>query len=153
MTYSHLRDDCLYTGISSGSNARYRVWENFTFLSLLIHLIWIDSFMHFWMQWVENDSVWQVLFSNIGGSCWTCDIRTTDCTYQLNTCNYYYCYYYYYYYYYYYLGMLIFGLDINAKFLGFSLGIVWPRLWPRVYGLGLECSGLDINHKVTHYDM
>jgi len=31
MTHGHLRADCLYTGISSGSNARYRVWEAFTF--------------------------------------------------------------------------------------------------------------------------
>jgi len=29
MTYSHLWADCLYTGISSGPNARWRVWENF----------------------------------------------------------------------------------------------------------------------------
>ena len=27
----HLQADCLYTGISSGPNARYRVWEAFTF--------------------------------------------------------------------------------------------------------------------------
>jgi len=31
MTYSHLQADCLYTGISSGPNARCRVWETFTF--------------------------------------------------------------------------------------------------------------------------
>ena len=30
MTYGHLQADCLYTGISSGPNARYRVWEAFT---------------------------------------------------------------------------------------------------------------------------
>ena len=34
MTYGHLQADCLYTGISSGPNARYRVWEAFTFLPL-----------------------------------------------------------------------------------------------------------------------
>jgi len=28
MTYGHLRADCLYTGISSGPIARYRVWES-----------------------------------------------------------------------------------------------------------------------------
>ena len=32
MTYGHLQADCLYTGISSGPNARCRVWEAFTFL-------------------------------------------------------------------------------------------------------------------------
>ena len=34
MTYDHLQADCLYTGISSGPNARCRVWEAFTFLRL-----------------------------------------------------------------------------------------------------------------------
>jgi len=34
MTYGHLQADCLYTGISSGPNARCRVWEAFTFFNL-----------------------------------------------------------------------------------------------------------------------
>ena len=36
MTYGHLQADCLYTGISSGPNARCRVWEAFTFTFLPI---------------------------------------------------------------------------------------------------------------------
>jgi len=32
MTYGHLQADCLYTGISSGPKAGYRVWGTFTFL-------------------------------------------------------------------------------------------------------------------------
>jgi len=36
MTYGHLRADCLYTGISSGHNTRYRVWEFFTFTFLCL---------------------------------------------------------------------------------------------------------------------
>ena len=39
MTYGHLRADCLYTGISSGPNARYRVWE-----SLYLYLYTIINF-------------------------------------------------------------------------------------------------------------
>jgi len=35
MTYGQLQADCLYTGISSGPNAWYRVWEAFTFFTLL----------------------------------------------------------------------------------------------------------------------
>jgi len=38
MTYGHLRVDCLYTGISYGLNARYRVWESL-YLYLLGFLI------------------------------------------------------------------------------------------------------------------
>ena len=37
MTYGHLQADCLYTGISSGPNARYRVWEAFTFTFYLVY--------------------------------------------------------------------------------------------------------------------
>jgi len=40
MTYGHLQADCLYTGISSGPNARYRVWEAFTFY-LLHYTAWL----------------------------------------------------------------------------------------------------------------
>jgi len=35
MTYGHLQADCLYTGISSGPNARCRVWEAFIFTSIV----------------------------------------------------------------------------------------------------------------------
>ena len=38
MTYGHLQADCLYTGISSGPNARYRVWEAFTFYILVVFM-------------------------------------------------------------------------------------------------------------------
>jgi len=38
MTYGHLQADCLYTGISSGPNAPYRVWEAFTYLPLMSHI-------------------------------------------------------------------------------------------------------------------
>jgi len=39
MTYGHLRADCLYTWISSGPNARCRVWKAFTFTFLPITYI------------------------------------------------------------------------------------------------------------------
>jgi len=35
----HLQADCLYTGISSGPNAWYRVWEAFTFFYLLTSIV------------------------------------------------------------------------------------------------------------------
>jgi len=41
MTYGHLQADCLYTGISSGPNARCRVWEAFTFTYYPKH--WADQ--------------------------------------------------------------------------------------------------------------
>ena len=41
--------------------------------------------------------------------------------------------------------MLILGLGLKAKFLGF--GILWP--WLLAFGLGLECSGLGINNKAN----
>ena len=40
MTYGHLQADCLYTGISSGPNARYRVWEAFAFFSIRELVSW-----------------------------------------------------------------------------------------------------------------
>jgi len=63
MTYGHLRADCLYAGISSGPNARYRVWE-----SLYLYLVsqssvtnWTAITTHPLMydgsQWEHDESV------------------------------------------------------------------------------------------------
>jgi len=52
MTYSDLRADCLYTGISSGPNARYRVREALTFLLLAT---W--DFMTVNMNMIRDNSV------------------------------------------------------------------------------------------------
>jgi len=41
MTYGHLQADCLYTGISSGPNVRYRVWEAFTFYLLPFRSVYL----------------------------------------------------------------------------------------------------------------
>ena len=43
--------------------------------------------------------------------------------------------------------MLILGFGLKAKFLGLGIGLEIVRPWPRVCGLGLECSGLRTNHK------
>jgi len=53
MTYGHLQADCLYTGISSGPNARYRVWEAFTFLPPAFGpcLLWPND-------WMDQDATW-----------------------------------------------------------------------------------------------
>ena len=44
MTYGHLQADCLYTGISSGPTARYRVWEAFTFYHQFIGRTFVKRF-------------------------------------------------------------------------------------------------------------
>jgi len=47
MTYGHLQADCLYTGISSGPNARYRVWEAFTFtFTAALQMTFKDAHVH-----------------------------------------------------------------------------------------------------------
>jgi len=45
MTYGHLQADCLYTGISSGPNARYRVWEAVTFFIRYSAALETDNFL------------------------------------------------------------------------------------------------------------
>ena len=51
MTYGHLRADCLYTGISSGPNARYRVWE-----SLYLYLLWYQNYLNIYVVQTESDA-------------------------------------------------------------------------------------------------
>ena len=46
MTYGHLQADCLYTGISSGPNARCRVWEAFTFTFFLYVFTVFDYYLN-----------------------------------------------------------------------------------------------------------
>ena len=59
--------------------------------------------------------------------------------------------------YFYSSGMLSLGLGLGlkAKFFGLGLGLgtlrPWP--WPCFTGLGLESSGLGINHKAIRHDI
>jgi len=53
MTYGHLQADCLYTRIGSGPNARYRVWEAFTFTFTFTVLLLAG--LDFLSQWVKVD--------------------------------------------------------------------------------------------------
>jgi len=55
MTYGHLRADCLYTGVSSGPNARYRVWEAFTFTFIHPQADESQYVPHFLMQVISED--------------------------------------------------------------------------------------------------
>jgi len=51
MTYSHLRADCLYTGITSGPNTRQQVWDTFTFIIILYKTYIVqDSFCFCFIQ-------------------------------------------------------------------------------------------------------
>jgi len=43
MTYGHLQADCLYTGICSGPNARYRVWESLYLFYAPYGPLWANS--------------------------------------------------------------------------------------------------------------
>jgi len=43
MTYGHLQADCLYIGISSGPNVRYRVWQSLNYLLLLLLLLLLEA--------------------------------------------------------------------------------------------------------------
>jgi len=59
----HLQADCLYTGISSGPNARCRVWEAFTFtfyLTLMLRVtVWVSVTEGTYLIFPSSDSsVW-----------------------------------------------------------------------------------------------
>jgi len=57
MTYGHLRTDCLYTGISSGPNDRYRVWE-----SLYLYLFIIKNVLAIKYKNSSGDEIANVNF-------------------------------------------------------------------------------------------
>jgi len=57
MTYGHLQADCLYTGISSGPNAWYRVWEAFTFY-LTSSLLALEN--------INDSKMWTLLCTTVG---------------------------------------------------------------------------------------
>jgi len=53
MTYGHLRADCLYTGISSGPNARCKVWESL-YLFLYLYILTTRILYLFGRHWHQT---------------------------------------------------------------------------------------------------